>query len=110
VDQLVLAGDVKERPDERQSLGHSRRGQVLRKQPSFELVAIAGGDISQWLVVAKELYQVSAGLLPYFQRRRLHVGTVQEVGPKEFAQGCALGGLDQTDRGLLVAEFRGIHG
>ena len=97
VNQLVLAGDVQERPGERQALGHGCRGQVLRQQPSLELVAVAGRDGPQRLVVAEELLQVAAGLLPDFQRRGLHVGAGEDVGLQELAQGRPLGGFDQSD-------------
>jgi hypothetical protein len=58
VDQLVFAGDVKERSGELQPLRHRRRGQVLRQQPRLEFVAIARRDASQGLVIAEERSQV----------------------------------------------------
>ena len=76
----------------------TRRGQVLRQQPCFELVAIACRDASQGFVVAEELGQIPARLLPDFQRCGLHVWAGENVGSQELAQVRPLGGFDQADR------------
>jgi hypothetical protein len=55
----------------------------LSKQPFPELLTIAESNIRQPLIFTKKHFQVSARLLPHYQRRRFDIPAGKNVTIKE---------------------------